>query len=92
MHTAGDEPFRTHGEDPDPIVATFKELLSAEEMGHIISQAEPKMRRAGACLPFVVHAGYLSQQCSARTTRLGNSSDPLRTLPAERSRARFQQV
>ena len=47
IHTAAGDPYRTHDDDEDPVVATFAELLSPEEMNHVVEQAKPKMRRAG---------------------------------------------
>jgi len=47
LHTASSDAYRTHKEDADPIVATFENVLSTEEIAHIKEVATPKLRRAG---------------------------------------------
>lgn len=44
---AAEDAFRTHASDPDPVAATFSQMLSEEECAEIIRLAAPKMTRAG---------------------------------------------
>jgi hypothetical protein len=49
LYTAHPEAYRTHKDDADPIVATFEDVLSAEEIAHIKEVATPKLRCVGCC-------------------------------------------
>ena len=44
---AGEDAFRTHASDPDPVVATFSQIITDEECAEIIRLAKPRMSRAG---------------------------------------------
>jgi hypothetical protein len=37
VHKAAPDAFRTHDDDEDPIVATFEDVLTDEEIAHILS-------------------------------------------------------
>ena len=47
-HAATEKPpFRTHGGDDDPVVASFMGAITAEEAAHLVGHAQPFMTRAG---------------------------------------------
>ena len=66
LHTAHPEAYRTHEDDPDPIVATFDGILDEAEIAHIIETATPKLRRAGV----TTEQGTGGRQSSGRTNSL----------------------
>jgi hypothetical protein len=73
--SAADDAFRTHSADPDPVVTTFSDVLSAEDCEEIIRLAKPRMSRAGV----TTDDGKGGRQSTGRTndsTWLPHDSSP----------------
>lgn len=63
VFAGGVDCFRTHGADPDPVVATFSGVLSPEDCQEVIDLAAPRMSRAGV----TTDDGKSGRQSTGRT-------------------------
>ena len=66
LYKAHAEAYRTHADDTDPIVCTFDNVLTPDDIAHVIETALPKLRRAGV----TTDTGTGGRQSNGRTNSL----------------------